>query len=57
MRASREVIRETEDEFARRFGRQYGPVEEYRCEDADVVVVALGTLGKEAEVAVDRLRD
>ncbi|HQJ88839.1 MAG TPA: transketolase C-terminal domain-containing protein [Methanoregulaceae archaeon] len=56
MRASREVIAETEAEFARRFGRVYGPTEDYRCEDADVVVVALGTLGKEAEVAVDRLR-
>lgn len=56
MRASRAVIEETEGEFARRFGRAYGPTEEYRCEDADVVVVALGTLGKEAEVAVDQLR-
>ncbi|NLX50168.1 MAG: pyruvate ferredoxin oxidoreductase [Methanospirillum sp.] len=57
MRASREVIRETEQEFARRFGRVYGPTEDYRCDDADVLVVALGTLGKEAEVAVDLLRD
>ena len=57
MRASREVIAETEAEFARRFGRRYGPTEDYRCEDADVVVVALGTLGKEAEVAVDILRN
>ncbi len=57
MRASREVIAETEAEFARRFGRLWGPTEDYRCEDADVVVVALGTLGKEAEVAVDKLRE
>jgi len=57
MRASRDVIRETEDAFARRFGRAYCPTEDYRCEDADVVVVALGTLGKEAEVAVDLLRE
>ena len=57
MRASRQVIAETEAEFARRFGRTYGPVEEYRCEDAEVIVVALGTLGKEAEVAIDLLRE
>lgn len=56
MRDSAGVIRETEDEFARRFHRKYGFVDEYRCEDADVVVVAMGTLGKEAEVAADLLR-
>ncbi len=56
MRDSVAVIRETEDEFARRFGRRYGFTENYRCEDADVVVVSMGTLGKEAEVAVDQLR-
>lgn len=57
MRDSRGVIADVEREFAERFGRSYGPTEDYRCEDADVVVVAMGTLGKEAEVAVDRLRD
>ncbi|MFA5236729.1 MAG: transketolase C-terminal domain-containing protein [Methanoregula sp.] len=51
------VIEETEHEFAERFGRMYGAVEEYRADDADVVVVALGTFGKEAEVAVDILRN
>ena len=55
-RNAREVIRETEAEFAKRFGRSYAPVEEYLCDDADVVIVAMGTLGKEAEVAVDNLR-
>lgn len=56
MRDSVKVIEETELDFAARFGRRYGPVEEYRCEDADVVLVAMGTLGKEAEVAIDILR-
>ncbi|MCC7566810.1 MAG: pyruvate ferredoxin oxidoreductase, partial [Methanoregulaceae archaeon] len=56
MRDSVAVIRETEDEFARRFGRRYGFTEDYHCDDADVVVVSMGTLGKEAEVAVDQLR-
>ncbi len=56
MRASRTVIAETEAEFAKRFGRSYAPVEEYRSDDADVVIVAMGTLGKEAEVAADLLR-
>lgn len=56
MRDSVKVIEETEKEFARRFGRTYGFTDDYRCEDADVVVVSMGTLGKEAEVAVDNLR-
>jgi len=56
MRDSVNVIRETEEDFRHRFGREYHPVEEYRCDDAEVVVVAMGTLGKEAEVAVDLLR-
>ena len=57
MRKSVAVIRETEQDFTGRFGRSYGVAEEYRYEDADVVVIAMGTLGKEAEVAVDILRD
>ncbi|OPY39168.1 MAG: Pyruvate synthase subunit PorA [Methanoregula sp. PtaU1.Bin051] len=56
MRDSRKVIEETQAEFNRRFGREYGWTEDYRCEDADVVVLSLGTLGKEAEMAVDSLR-
>jgi pyruvate ferredoxin oxidoreductase alpha subunit len=56
MRDSVKVIKETEEEFAQRFGRSYGFTEEYRCDDADVVVLSLGTLGKEAEVAIDVLR-
>jgi pyruvate ferredoxin oxidoreductase alpha subunit len=56
MRDSVSVIRETEQEFERRFKRRYGFTDDYRCEDAEVLVVSLGTLGKEAEVAVDQLR-
>ncbi|MDD2803882.1 transketolase C-terminal domain-containing protein [Methanocorpusculum bavaricum] len=56
MRESRTVIKETEAEFAKRFGRSYAPVEEYFCDDADVIIIAMGTLGKEAEVAADLLR-
>jgi pyruvate ferredoxin oxidoreductase alpha subunit len=57
MRDAVRVIRETEEEFSQRFGRKYGFTEDYRCQDADVVVIAMGTLGKEAEVAIDALRD
>jgi pyruvate ferredoxin oxidoreductase alpha subunit len=56
MRDSVNVIEETEKEFSRRFGRKYGFTEDYLCTDAEVIVVAMGTLGKETEVAVDLLR-
>lgn len=56
MRDAKAVIAGTEQEFYRRFGRKYGPTEDYRCEDAEVIVISLGTLGKETEVAVDLLR-
>jgi pyruvate ferredoxin oxidoreductase alpha subunit len=56
MRDARQVIREVEEAFYQKFGRRYGPSEEYRMEDAEVAIVAMGTLGREAQVAVDRLR-
>jgi len=56
MRDSVHVIKETEEDFGRRFGRSYGFTEDYLCEDAEVVVISMGTLGKEAEVAIDLLR-
>jgi pyruvate ferredoxin oxidoreductase alpha subunit len=56
MRDSVKIIEATEKEFGNRFGRKYGFTEDYLCEDADVVVVSMGTLGKEAEVAIDVLR-
>ena len=51
------VIEETQKDFAKRFGREYDMVEKYRYDDADVVIIAMGTLGKEMEVAVDKLRE
>ena len=56
MRDSVGIIDATQREFAKRFGRSYGFTEDYRCEDAEVVVISMGTLGKEAEVAIDNLR-
>lgn len=48
--------RAIEKEFAERYGRRYAPVMEYRTEDADTIIVGLGTMAREAEVAVDLLR-
>jgi pyruvate ferredoxin oxidoreductase alpha subunit len=48
--------RAIEKEFAERFGRKYGPIMEYRTDDADTVILGLGTIAREAEMAVDALR-
>ena len=44
-------------EFAEAFGRDYRAIEAYRCEDADVVIVMLGSFATKAQVAVDQLRE
>ncbi len=46
-------------EFKRVFKRDYGDglIQEYKCEDADVAVMYYGELAKQAEVAVDELRE
>jgi pyruvate ferredoxin oxidoreductase alpha subunit len=38
-------------------GRHYGPVETYRAEDADVIMVALGSTAGTARYAIDVLRE
>lgn len=51
------VIAQTDAEFAKAFGRAYGGmVEEYLCDDADVVLVALGSVVGTIRVVVDKLR-
>ncbi len=50
------LIEETGKEFEKLFGRPMGLLDEYRCEDADLVFVTSGTAGYTARVAVDHLR-
>ncbi|NLV25885.1 MAG: pyruvate ferredoxin oxidoreductase [Methanomicrobiales archaeon] len=57
MRDSVGVIRETEEAFSKSFGRSYSWTEDYQTEDAEILILSMGTLGKEAEVAVDILRE
>lgn len=54
---ARKLIPEIDEEYGRRFGRKYGGhMERYRCEDADLVLLSMGTIGSEAKITVDRLR-
>ena len=44
-------------EYADLFGREYGPLENYRCEDAEYVFVMIGSYATKAKQAVDGLRE
>ncbi len=51
-------VMEIEEEFTEIFGRSYGGlIEEYRTEDADIVLVTLGSATGTARVAIDKKRD
>ncbi len=58
MDAARDEIRKVVEEYNEIFGRDYAPfVDEYRTEDADAVMVVLGTIGSTAKDVVDSMRD
>ena len=58
MERSPAVIREAYAEFEQIFGRKYGNpfFEEYATEDADVVLVGMGTLSTPVKVAIRQMR-
>lgn len=57
MQNAKKVIQEVNDEFAEMFGRNYhGMIEEYRTEDADAVLVTIGTVTSTAREVVDEYR-
>ena len=39
------------------FGRSYKPVETYRSEDADILMLTMGSMGETARLAIDELRE
>ena len=57
MLSSGRVIRETEERFGQLFGRNYpGLIEAFRCEDAEYVIVTLGSVAGTVRPVVERLR-
>jgi pyruvate ferredoxin oxidoreductase alpha subunit len=54
--AALEVHTEVADEFAGAFGRRWEAVETWRCEDAEIAFVMLGSFATKARDAVERLR-
>jgi pyruvate ferredoxin oxidoreductase alpha subunit len=51
------IICEIWEEWEHLFGRTYAPVCPYRTEDAEVLLITMGSLSETAEAAIDILRD
>lgn len=57
MENAKRLIPQIDKEYAKHFGREYGGlVEKYRCEDADLIMLTMGTMAGDAKLAVDTLR-
>ncbi|MCK5293777.1 MAG: 2-ketoisovalerate ferredoxin oxidoreductase, partial [Arcobacteraceae bacterium] len=56
MMKSPKVIEEVFAEFEKISGRKYNMIEQYKLEDADVVIVCLGTTFETAQIACDNMR-
>lgn len=54
---SKKVIVDIFNEWGRKFGRHYNLVETYKSEDADVIMLTMGSMGETATMAIDTLRD
>ena len=58
MQAALEVIDQVDAEFAARFGRSYGGcIEEYRSDDAELVLITIGGMSGTGKDAVDIARE
>ncbi|MDR2963019.1 MAG: hypothetical protein LBU90_05250 [Bacteroidales bacterium] len=54
---AKQVIRNIDSRFAQTFGRSYGGlVDAYRCEDAELIVISLGSTTGTCRVVADELR-
>ena len=56
LKSSKKVILDVWDEWAKLFGRAYKPVETYQSEDAEIIMLTMGSMGETAQMAIDALR-
>jgi len=57
MKKARRVIIEAGKRYAKLTGREYGLIDEYRCGDADIILITMGSMAGDAKDAVDVMRD
>lgn len=53
---AKKVILQVWKEWEAQFGRRYEPIESYKADDAEVLLLTMGSMGETAEIAVDQLR-
>jgi len=57
MENAKQLIPKIDKEYGEFFGFEHGGlIEKYMCEDADLILLTMGTMGSEAKIAVDKLR-
>ena len=56
VRNSRNIIDETWQSFGTLTGRHYLPIEEYKTDDCDTLLVTMGSFSENAMIAVDRMQ-
>jgi pyruvate ferredoxin oxidoreductase alpha subunit len=57
MEGAKDVIRRVNKEFEETFGRKYDLVEKYKTEDAEIILVAMGSICGTIKTVIDRLRE
>ena len=53
---SKDVVTEVMNDFGKRFKRHYKPVETYNTDNADLVYIALGSIGENIKTAIDEMK-
>jgi len=56
MENSNEVIESVHKDFEDMFGRKYDFIEEYKCEDAEIIIIAMGSVCSTIRVCIDDMR-
>lgn len=57
MKNAEKVIDEVFSEFHEKFGRKYEKVSEYKTDDADIIILTMGSMSGTARAAVDSMRE
>jgi pyruvate ferredoxin oxidoreductase alpha subunit len=57
LKASKEVITKVWKEYGDITGRYYSPVEEYKTDDADILLITMGSFSETAMIAIDDMRN
>jgi 2-oxoisovalerate ferredoxin oxidoreductase alpha subunit len=58
MENAKQLIPEIDKEYGKYFDFEHGGlIDKYKCEDADLILLTMGTIGSESKIAVDSLRN